>query len=197
MTPLTAEREYPPMIEVSHGDSEAWLDLALFFRHQKRYDEMEQRSSAPASRPCPSLMCWLTSPKTYIASDATLLLPSRFCSRYLASGPVEQAPAFKAHYLLGTLLRKPRRQIGRRARIPALPSPWPASSASRSKLSTELLTEERKISSLPFPAFNLPVSATDYPRTPSRLYPAGDYNFRIAAVAAEFIADIEWFTTSR
>ena len=28
------------------------------------------------------------------------------CSRYLASGPVEAAPAFKAHYLLGVLLEK-------------------------------------------------------------------------------------------
>jgi len=26
--------------------------------------------------------------------------------RYLATGPVEAAPAFKAHYLLGTLLEK-------------------------------------------------------------------------------------------
>jgi len=26
--------------------------------------------------------------------------------RYLASGPVEEAPAFKAHYLLGTILEK-------------------------------------------------------------------------------------------
>jgi TolA-binding protein len=32
--------------------------------------------------------------------------------RYLAAGPVEAAPAFRAHYLLGTLLEKQGDKIG-------------------------------------------------------------------------------------
>ena len=33
----TAEREYRQYIELSKGDAEAWLNLALFLRRQKRY----------------------------------------------------------------------------------------------------------------------------------------------------------------
>src|SRR5579859_5144187 len=32
-----AEREYRLYIDLSRGDAEAWLNLALFFRHQKRF----------------------------------------------------------------------------------------------------------------------------------------------------------------
>src|SRR5271154_5478817 len=39
---VTAEREYHQYIDLSHGDAEALLILALFLRRQKRYDEMEQ-----------------------------------------------------------------------------------------------------------------------------------------------------------
>ena len=38
----TAEREYHQYIDLSKGDAEAWLNLALFLRRQKRFDEMEQ-----------------------------------------------------------------------------------------------------------------------------------------------------------
>src|ERR1700693_2613947 len=37
-----AEREYHQYIDLSQGDAEAWLNLAIFFRNQKRFDEMEQ-----------------------------------------------------------------------------------------------------------------------------------------------------------
>src|SRR5260370_10001347 len=51
----TAEREYRQYINLSKGDAEAWLNLALFFRHQKRFDEMEQAiiklSQAPNPEP--------------------------------------------------------------------------------------------------------------------------------------------------
>src|SRR6266568_5937105 len=38
----TAERKYRAAIEASHGGAHAWLNLALFYRHQNRLDEMEQ-----------------------------------------------------------------------------------------------------------------------------------------------------------
>jgi len=50
----TAEREYHQYIDLSKGDAEAWLNLALFLRRQKRFDEMEQAivelSQAPMAR---------------------------------------------------------------------------------------------------------------------------------------------------
>ncbi|MGA9529921.1 MAG: tetratricopeptide repeat protein [Terriglobales bacterium] len=102
----TAEREYHSMIEVSNGDSEAWLNLALFFRHQKRYDEMEQTlvrtSQAPMSKP--DVLVDIAQNLYRVGRNPSLAI--RLLRRYLASGPVEEAPAFKAHYLLGTLFEK-------------------------------------------------------------------------------------------
>src|SRR5580658_929097 len=102
----TAEREYRSMIEASNGDSEAWLNLALFFRHQKRFDEMEQvlirTSQAPMSKP--DVMVDVA--RNLLRTGRNPALAIQLLKRYLDSGPVEEAPAFKAHYLRGMLLEK-------------------------------------------------------------------------------------------
>jgi cytochrome c-type biogenesis protein CcmH/NrfG len=102
----TAEQEYRRMIEASKGDSESWLNLALFFRHQKRYDDMEQAlvktSQAPMSKP--DVMMDVA--QNLYRTGRNFGLAIQVLKRYLATGTVEQAPAFKAHYLLGMLLEK-------------------------------------------------------------------------------------------
>ncbi len=102
----TAEREYHRMIDVSNGDSEAWLNLALFFRHQKRYDEMEQTlvrtSQAPMSKP--DVLVDIAQNLYRIGRNPVLAI--QVLRRYLTARPVEEAPAFKAHYLLGSLFEK-------------------------------------------------------------------------------------------
>jgi tetratricopeptide (TPR) repeat protein len=103
---VTAEREYRKMIEVSNGDSEAWLSLALFFRHQKRYDDMEQTliKTSEATMSKPDVMVDIAQNLYRTGRNSPLAI--RVLKRYLESGPVEQAPAFKAHYLLGMLLEQ-------------------------------------------------------------------------------------------
>jgi tetratricopeptide (TPR) repeat protein len=102
----TAEREYHQYIDLSKGDAEAWLNFALFLRRQNRLDEMEQAivklSQAPMSKP-----------DVLVEASAILRragrnypLATELLRRYLASGPVEAAPAFQAHYRLGVLLEK-------------------------------------------------------------------------------------------
>jgi tetratricopeptide (TPR) repeat protein len=104
-----AEREYRQFIEVSNGDAEAWLNLALFLRRQARLDEMEQallrlsrlsqtQFSKPEGRMEASELLYRTNRNYPLALE--------FIRRYLAAGPVEAAPAFKAHYLQGELLEK-------------------------------------------------------------------------------------------
>jgi tetratricopeptide (TPR) repeat protein len=104
--PVTAEREYRRMIEASNGDSEAWLSLALFYRHQKRYDDMEKTlirtSQAPMSKPD----VLVDAAQNLYRTNRNTPLAIELLERYLASGPVEEAPAFKAHYLLGMLLER-------------------------------------------------------------------------------------------
>jgi len=100
-----AEREYHQMIDLSHGDAEAWLNLALFLRRQKRYDEMEQAilktSQGPFSRPD----ALVEAAQILLRGGRNYPFAIKLIRQYLL-GPVEEAPAFKAHYLLGTLLEK-------------------------------------------------------------------------------------------
>lgn len=102
----TAEREYRQYIELSHGEAEAWLNLALCLRRQNRLDEMEKAILKLSQAP-------LTKPDVLVEAAGLLYHTNRnapfateLLHRYLAAGPVEAAPAFKAHYLLGLLLEK-------------------------------------------------------------------------------------------
>jgi len=102
----TAEREYHQYIDLSKGDAQAWLNLAFFLRRQLRIEEMEQAvvklSQAPIARRDtlfePSEILYRTGRSFPFATE--------LLRRYLADGPVEAAPAFKARYLLGLLLEK-------------------------------------------------------------------------------------------
>ena len=102
----TAEQEYRRMIEASHGDSEGWLNLAIFFRHQHRYDDVEQAlvktSQAPVTKP--DVLVDIAQVLNRIGRNPVLAI--QVLHRYLAARPVEKAPAFKAHYLLGTFFEK-------------------------------------------------------------------------------------------
>jgi len=101
-----AEREYHQYIDLSHGDAEAWLDLALFLRRQKRFDEMEQALVNLSQAPMPKLDVLVDASQILYRAGRRYSFATELLQRYLASGPVEAAPAFKAHYLLGMLLEK-------------------------------------------------------------------------------------------
>jgi tetratricopeptide (TPR) repeat protein len=100
-----AEREYRAEIAASHSSARAWLDLAIFFRHTSRLDEMEQAlhtlESSPVDRP-ESLM---DGASLLLRTGRDNALAIRLLRRYL-SAPVEEGPAFKAYDMLGQLLEK-------------------------------------------------------------------------------------------
>ena len=102
----TAEREYRQYIELSHNDSEAWLNLALFLRRQKRLDEMEQALIKAGQSSMPKRDVLFESAQMLYRAGRNYPLAIELLQRYLSTGPVEAAPAFKAHYLLGLLLEK-------------------------------------------------------------------------------------------
>jgi len=103
---VTAEREYHQYIDLSQGDAEAWLNLALFLRRQKRLDEMEQAIVKLSQAPTPKLDVLVEASGILYRAGRSYPFATELLRRYLASGPVEAAPAFKAHYLLGMLLEK-------------------------------------------------------------------------------------------
>jgi len=102
----TAEREYHRYIDLSKGDAESWLNLALFLRRQKRLDEMEQAIVKLSQSPMPKLDVLVEASQILYRAGRRYPFATELLRRYLASGPVEAAPAFKAHYLLGMLLEK-------------------------------------------------------------------------------------------
>ena len=101
-----AEREYRQMIEVSKGNAEAWLNLAFFYRNRKRYDEMEQAFVKMSQAPMPAREVLVEAANSLLRTDRAFSFAIDLLKRYFAEGPVEEAPAFQAHYMLGQLLEK-------------------------------------------------------------------------------------------
>jgi tetratricopeptide (TPR) repeat protein len=99
-----AEREYHQYIDLSGGDAQAWLDLALFLQRQKRFAEMEQAIINLSQSPAPRPDVLVEASETLYRSRRSYPFATELLQRYLMTGPVEEAPAFRAHYLLGTLL---------------------------------------------------------------------------------------------
>ena len=102
----TAEREYHQYIDLSQGDAEAWLNLALFLRRQKRFDEMEQAIVKLSQAPMPKLDVLVEASQMLYRAGRNYPFATQLLNRYLAAGPVEAAPAFKAHHQLGMLLER-------------------------------------------------------------------------------------------
>jgi cytochrome c-type biogenesis protein CcmH/NrfG len=100
-----AEREFRAAIQTSGGRPGPWMDLARFYRRTNRFDEMQaaiqQATSAQNNR-----HVLLAAAEILILTQRNLPAAGELLRRYLASETVEDAPAFKAHYLLGSLLEQ-------------------------------------------------------------------------------------------
>ena len=101
----TAERAYRAAIDASRGGAHAWLNLALFYRHTGRFDEMEQALHTMESRPMDRPESLMDGASILFRTGRNFRFAIQLLKRYL-SAPVEVEPAFKAHYLLGQLLEK-------------------------------------------------------------------------------------------
>jgi len=99
-----AEREFRAAIDASHGAAYAWLHLAQFLAHNNRFDEMLQALRALESSPLDRPEALLDGASLLQRSSRDSALAVHLVRRYLANGPVEEGPAFKAHELLGRLL---------------------------------------------------------------------------------------------
>jgi tetratricopeptide (TPR) repeat protein len=102
----TAEREYRQMVEAGQGDAEGWLNLGFFYRNRKRYSEMEQAFVKMSQAPMQHREVLVEAANSLLRTDRALSFAIELLRRYFAEGPVEERPAFKAHYLLGMLLEK-------------------------------------------------------------------------------------------
>ncbi|HWY53649.1 MAG TPA: tetratricopeptide repeat protein [Terriglobales bacterium] len=104
---VSAENAYRGAIEASHGAALAWLNLAFFFRHAGRPDAMEDAIRHASSAPMDQPEVVMESAEMLLRSKRDLPQAIQLLRRYLSSdSAVEAAPAFKAHYLLGTALEQ-------------------------------------------------------------------------------------------
>ena len=102
-----AEKEYRAAVEISHGSALSWLNLALFFRNHNRLDEMEDAIRHASATQTGHSEVLVDAAETLNRTGRNIPTAIDLLRRYLSSSStVEAAPAFKAHYLLGTLLEK-------------------------------------------------------------------------------------------
>ena len=102
-----AESEYRGAIEVSHGSASSWLNLGLFYRHREQFDMMEQALTHVRPAPLDRPDALVDAAEILIRSQRNLPEAIQLLQVYLQSNSkVEQAPAFKVHYLLGTAVEK-------------------------------------------------------------------------------------------
>jgi tetratricopeptide (TPR) repeat protein len=101
----SAEREYRAAIAASHSGTRAWFDLANFLFHASRFDEMEQALRTVESSPVDRPESLRDAASVLLRAGRDYPLAVRLLRRYLES-PVEEAPAFKAHDMLGQFLEK-------------------------------------------------------------------------------------------
>ena len=104
--PDAAEQEYRIAIDISHGGARAWVNLAGFYRHTNRLNEMEQALHTMESRPLDRPAALMDGASMLFRASRNDAMATRLVRRYLASTTVEEWPCFKAHYLLGQLLEK-------------------------------------------------------------------------------------------
>lgn len=101
----TAEREYRASISESHSAVRAWVELAVFYRHTNRIDDMEQALHNAETAPIDHGESLLDAAGLLLRTGRDLPLAARVLRRCIAS-PAEDAPAFKAHDMLGQVLEK-------------------------------------------------------------------------------------------
>jgi cytochrome c-type biogenesis protein CcmH/NrfG len=102
---LTAENEYRAAIQAGGNKPGTWLALAEFYRRNGRFDQMQDAIQHVSSNQG-GQFALVRAAEILVRAKQEIPLAAQLVRRYLAGGTVEDAPAFKAHYLLGTLLEK-------------------------------------------------------------------------------------------
>lgn len=102
-----AQKEYEAAIAASNGNAQDWLNLAVFCKHQSRWNDMEQAVQKVATAPAGKSDALLESADMLLRAGRNPALAAQLVRQYLASdSPSERFPFFQAHYVLGKALEK-------------------------------------------------------------------------------------------
>ena len=102
----TAEKEYRAAIQDSHGGAHAWFNLALYYWHRQNLDAMQQTLYHAVAAPMDRPEVMMEAAELLVKGGRDFPAAVEWLNRYLNGPVVEEAPTFKAHYLLGTVLEK-------------------------------------------------------------------------------------------
>jgi len=98
----TAEKDFRAAVDVSHGRAGSWLALAQFYRRTGHPDKMQAALEQAVSANNKNQVL-MKAAEILVGSKQNLPQAAELLHQYLDSKTVEDAPAFKAHYLLGMI----------------------------------------------------------------------------------------------
>lgn len=102
-----AERDYKAAIQASGDMARYWVALAAFYRRQGRIGEMEEALTKSLNTPREDKIALFDGAVVLLAAGRNFPEATRMLKRYLSpDDPVEDGPAFHAHYMLGLLQEK-------------------------------------------------------------------------------------------
>ena len=102
-----AENELRQTIKVAMDPAQGWISLASFYRRRSQFDEMQNAISQAMSLPIKNPEVYYNAASELFQSGRDFSGAAQYLKKYLASNAmVEDAPAFRAHYLLGRIYEK-------------------------------------------------------------------------------------------
>ena len=102
-----AESELRQAIVVAKNPAQYWMNLASFFRRRSRFDNMQTAITQAIAQPNKSAEVYYNAASELFQSGRDFSGAVQYLKQYLASNAmVEDAPAFRAHFLLGQIYEK-------------------------------------------------------------------------------------------
>jgi tetratricopeptide (TPR) repeat protein len=102
-----AESELRQAIKVAKNPAQYWMNLVSFFRRRSRLDDMQNAITQALAQPNKSAEVYYNAASELLQSGRDFASAVQYLKTYLSSNAmVEDAPAFRAHYLLGQIYEK-------------------------------------------------------------------------------------------
>ena len=102
-----AEAELQKAIQIAKDPSRYQMSLASFYRRRSRLDDMQKAIAQAVAQPNKSAEVYYNAASELFQSGRDFPSAVQYLKKYLDSGAmVEDAPAFRAHYLLGQIYEK-------------------------------------------------------------------------------------------
>jgi tetratricopeptide (TPR) repeat protein len=102
-----AEHEYRLAIQRSGNQASYWLNLASFYRHRGRLDDMQEAINSATRAQISKGDVWVDAAELLFHSGRDFPAAIQYLRHYLSSNAtVADAPPFQAHYLLGLIFEK-------------------------------------------------------------------------------------------